>query len=662
MKKNFSVITALFLLLGAVPVQAQDVSGRAAIILGIDGMDPKLFQKFMDEGKMPHFKKLIEDGGDFKKLRTSYPPQSPVAWSSFIIGANPGKHGIFDFIHRDPNTMLPYLSITETKPPTKFLPLGPWQIPLDSGSVKNLRDGKPFWEYLLDKKITTTVGQVPANYPPTCPCEGHLFKALSGMGTPDLLGTQSSFSFYTSEEMNLKGVIGGGKIYKVAPAEGKVEAKIYGPPHPLKNPKAFPKKEDIALTIPFTVWFDEGSQMAKLSIQGQEIILKQGEFSDFVKIQFDVIPLVQHISAICRFFLKELSPNFKLYVSPLNIDPSNPAVPLSQPVSYSKELFDAVGYFYTQNMPPDTKALEHKVFSDEEFLKQIQMVFKEEEKRLDFELGRFGAGILFHYFSVLDQVSHTFWRFIDPEHPLYTPEGNKRYGQVIENFYKEFDRILEKVKAKTDSNTLLIVMSDHGFTSFRRGVNLNTIFLNKKWMTLLDPNKQDAGEFFANVDWTKTKIYNLGINAVYVNLQNREPQGAVSLDQYDRFVEEVRKMLLDYVDPKTGVHPIKHVARRNEIYKGPHVENAPDLIVGYEDGYRASWDTILGELPKEEMVDNMSTWSGDHTIYFNLVPGVVLSNQKIKKEDPSLEDIAPSVLDYVGVSNHPEIEGSSIFR
>ena len=662
MMRRISVFLLItFLPFQAISLQAEVTPQKKALILGIDGMDPKLLQKYIDEGKMPHFKQLIDGGGDFKKLITSYPPQSPVAWSNFAIGGNPGRHGIFDFIHRYPSTLIPYLSITETKAPEKMLNIFGWQIPLSAGSVNNLRRGTPYWAHLCNKNIATTICQIPANYPPKCPCQSDKFHALSGMGTPDLLGTQGTFSFYSSEKLELKKVIGGGRFYQVDVNDGKVESKIYGPPHPYKDPKAYKnKKDEMALTAPFTIWIDEENGMAKLNINHQDVVLKKGEFSEFVQIKFEVIPFFQSITAITRFYLKDVKP-FKLYVSPIDIDPSNPAVPISEPPSFAQELFKNVGYFYTQNMPPDTKALEHKVLSDAEFLKQITIVFKEEEKRLDYELSQFKEGLLFHYFSVLDQLCHTFWRFIDPEHPLYTVEGNQQFGKAIENFYIEFDRILGKVQASLDKDTLLIIMSDHGFTSFRRGVNLNPILLNKGYISLIDPTKPQEGEFFAGVDWNKTKAYNLGINALYINLQGREPHGTVSAAEYDALTDEIKKTLLDYVDAKTGLHPIKDVSKRAEIYSGPYLDQAPDLIVGYDHGYRGSWDTILGEMPKEEVVDNKSTWSGDHTIYFNLVPGVVLSNRKIAKAEPSLIDIAPAILEYFGIQEHPEMEGKSIF-
>lgn len=626
------------------------------IVLGVDGMDPNLLQQYMNEGKMPHFKKFIQKG-DFKPLITSYPPQSPVAWSNVAIGANPGKHGIFDFIHRDPDTMIPFLSITETLGSDKVLKFGSWQIPLSGGSVRNLRGGKPFWEHLCEHHIDATINQIPGNYPAQCPCESSQLKILTGMGTPDLLGTQGTFTFYTTEKSSLKETIGGGEIRLVQLKEGLVDATIDGPPHPYKT-------EDVEnlLQVPFQVWVDDSHPVAKIMIQDQEIFLKEGEFSQWVPITFDILGPLQSISGICRFYLKETHPEFKLYVSPININPENPAVPISFPNDYAKELYDSIGYFYTQNMPPDTKALEHGIFSDQEYFEQTKLVFAEEKKRLFLEIDHNQAPLLFHYFSVIDQTSHTFWRTIDPEHPLYTSELNRKSGHVIEYFYREMDQVLGELLEKVSPETQIMIMSDHGFSPFRWGVNLNTILLNKGLISLQDPTRQGQYEFFANVNWAKTKAYNLGINAIYINLLGRESHGAVWDYEYEKVRDEIIAMLLAYQDPRTGKHPIQNVSKREEIYQGEYLDKAPDLIVGFTHGYRASWETILGKMPFEEVIDNTSPWSGDHCIFFDLVPGVLISNRKIDKEKPALIDIAPTILEFFKIKDHQDMDGNNIYK
>ena len=416
------------------------------------------------------------------------------------------------------------------------------------------------------------------------------------------------------------------------------------------------------LKIPFTVWIDEVNDVAKIDIQDKEILLNKGEFSEWVNLKFTVIPAIQDVSAIVKFCLKDCHPHFKLYVSPLNVNPENPALPITFPDSFSKKLFQEVGYFYTQNMPPDTKALEHDIFSDNDFLEQMNMVFKEEEQRLWYELKHFNKGFLFHYFCVNDQTSHVFWRAIDPMHPLYNEKLSREYGDTLEKLYMKFDGIIGKLNSYIDDNTLLMIISDHGFTSFRRGVNINTILLNNDFISLIYPEDQGQYELFENVDWSNTYAYNLGINSVYINLFGRETNGIVFEEDYMQTCEKIKSLLLNYVDPETGLHPIRYVKRRDEIYSGPYVKDAPDLIVAYSNGYRASWDTILGKMPKEEISDNTSPWSGDHCISPDIVPGIIVTNKKVLKPDPGLIDMAPTILDYFHIKKGTHMEGNSIFK
>jgi len=660
MKKIIFIFQLFLIILLADSIDSAEK--KKLILIGIDGMDPNLMRQYLDAGKMPNFQKIIDNKGDFKKLATTFPPQSPVAWATFSIGANPGQHGIFDFIHRDPETLFPFLSVTSTEGSEISYKLNKIEIPLSAPKITNLRQGIPFWDYLCENNIPSYIMQIPANYPPTYPKKNTHLKALSGMGTPDLLGTQGTFSFYTSEPTKLKQTIGGGKIYPVKVIDNKVENFIYGPEHPYKNHESYGNESDLLLKIPFTVWIDELNDVAKIDIQDNEILLNKGEFSGWVKLNFPVIPAIQNISGIVKFCLKECHPHLKLYVSPINVNPQNPALPITFPNSFSQELFKNVGYFYTQNMPPDTKALEHNVFSDDDFLVQMNMVFKEEEERLWYELKNFKEGFLFHYFCVNDQASHVFWRTIDPMHPLYTKKLNREYGDTLEKLYIKFDDIIGKLNSYIDDNTLLIIMSDHGFTSFRRGVNINTILLNNGFISLVDPESQGKYELFENVDWSNTYAYNLGINSVYINLFNRETDGIVFEEDYIDTCEKIRSLLLNYIDPETGLHPIRHVKLRDEIYSGPYVKDAPDLIIAYSNGYRASWDTILGKMPKEEISDNKSPWSGDHCISPDIVPGIIVTNKKILKTNPGLIDMAPTILDYFHIKKGAHMEGNSIFK
>lgn len=621
------------------------------MVLGIDGMDPKLLRTYVAQGTMPHAKGLMERGG-FRELRTSVPPQSPVAWADFITGMNSGGHGIFDFIHRDPATFTPFLSTSKAVPPAKTLALGEWVVPLSSGRVELLRGGKAFWNTLEAQGVKSTIFRIPSNFPP----EESEATTLSGMGTPDLLGTYGTFSYYTDAPAPGAKPVGGGKVYPVQLRNHKVVASLSGP----RN--AF-RKDSASAHAEFTVWVDPENPVAIISLQNQKIILNQGEWSPWLRVEFSLLPHLEKVSGICRMYLKETHPHFKLYVSPINLDPLDPALPISTPAGYSRELARALGRFYTQGMAEDTKALSQDILSDAEYLEQAFSVLAEHEKAFDFELDRFQEGFLFFYFSSLDLNSHMFWRTIDPQHPLYSETLAKEFGWVIPHLYQKMDEIIGKSMQRIDSDTTLVVISDHGFTSFRRGFNLNTWLLHQGYAVLDNPLAQDETDFFNTVNWSRTKAYGLGINGLYLNLEGREVHGCVRPGpEADAVANEIAARLSALQDPLTGEKVIHRIYRPKETYQGPHVAQAPDLVLGYNRNYRASWETILGKYPHEELVDNHDKWSGDHCMDRDLIPGVLLCSKVPEAAAPALYDLAPTILHEFGIPKPAEMIGTSLWR
>ncbi|MCK4364266.1 MAG: alkaline phosphatase family protein, partial [Candidatus Aminicenantes bacterium] len=404
---------------------------QKVLILGLDGIDPRLLQLWMKEGKLPYFQRLARQG-DFLPLRTSIPPQSPVAWSNFTTGMNPGGHAIFDFIHRDPSRYFPVFSASETTEAKKTVRIGDLVLPLSGGEVNNMRKGKAFWQILEDYDIPATVFKIPANYPPVSTKQ----RTISGMGTPDILGSYGIFNYYTTEAKELKEDIGGGRIHPVNVIGNRVEAKLLGPVNTFK-------KDRPASAIEFKVFIDPVNPVAKISFQDHEFILKEGEWSSWKRIHFRMIP-TQSVDGICMFYLKQVRPNFKLYISPINIDPGRAVLPISTPKGYSEELEKRFGPFFTKGLPADTKALDNDVLDDGEFLEQDDLALRERLEMFDYELARFSSGLLFYYVSSTDQRQHMFWRLIDKEHPSYDPALAKKYGNTIENIYREMDKLLAK--------------------------------------------------------------------------------------------------------------------------------------------------------------------------------------------------------------------------
>ena len=611
---------------------------RATIVLGIDGFDPTLLTRFIREGRMPHARRLIERGA-FSPLRTSDPPQSPVAWANFSSGTDPGGHGLFDFIARDPETLEPYLSCARIEGRPKSVRMGDWRIPLSARRLVNLRKGPAFWRTLQEHGVPATVIRLPSNFPPT-ECDA---TTLSGLGTPDIHGGYGTFTFYTDRKAERSRDVSGGRIERVRIREHQIRCTLRGP---LNSLDAAGRTVD----VPFTVFVDPVGPAARFSVQGHDFILQAGEWSDWITVTFHMLPHVVTVSGICRFFLKSARNDFQLYVSPVNIDPADPFLPISTPAGYSRRLAQQVGKFYTETMAQDTNALSTGIFDDNEYREQAGYVLDEERRLFAHAFNRFRDGFFFFYFSSLDLNCHTFWRTLDPAHPLYSAELARDQGDFIPWLYGKMDEVIGEALARVDDATTLIVMSDHGFGSFRRQFNLNSWLMDNGYAAAVRGARRGADDYFSAVDWTRTAAYGLGINSLYLNLEGREPGGRIAPGpEQERLTGELVTRLKAVRDPQTGEPVISNVYRPREIYSGPCVRDAPDLIVGYRPPYRASWDTVLGKYPREHVLDNTDPWSGDHALDSPFMSGVLLANRPIHAKRPALLDLAPSILSGHGV-------------
>lgn len=642
--------------LGGAAGLAPKVYGKARtakkmIVLGLDGLDPVLTRRWIDEGRLPAFQKLLRQGGDFRPLGTSLPPQTPVAWSNFITGMDPGGHGIFDFFNRDPKTYVPVFSATETSAAAKTVRLGQTVIPLSSGQVRNLRQGRAFWQILEDRGIPATVVKIPSNYPPVASKQ----RTLSGMNTPDLKGTYGIFSYYSNEAATItQDVGGGGRNYDVFVVGNRVEAELTGPVNTFRvgAPEA---------TIPFQVFLDPVEAAAKIVIQDNEFVLRQGEWSGWKRVRFNLMP-TQSVHGICLFYLKEVRPKFKLYVSPIHMDPAHPALPISTPDSYARELERRFGPFFTKGLPADTSALQNHVLDEEEFLALDTMVYEESMAMLEYELGRFDEGLLFYYFSNADQRQHMFWRLVDPAHPAYDAKLAARYGDVIARTYGEMDRALDAALTKADRDTVVLVLSDHGFNAFRRGFNLNTWLLQNGYHRLKRPWKQEESAYFDNTDWTKTRAYGMGLNSLFINEKGREGEGLVAPGpDKDNLLHEIAAKLEAVTDPLTGEHPVLRAFIAKDTYRGRQaMGHAPDIVLGFNRNYRISWQSPLGGFPREVLENNTQKWSGDHMSAPDVLPGIAFTSRKFTAAAPALHDLTASVLAVFGIETPPDMIGRNV--
>ncbi|GAK54934.1 type I phosphodiesterase/nucleotide pyrophosphatase [Candidatus Vecturithrix granuli] len=627
---------------------------KKVLMLGIDGMDVRLTEQFLRQGRLPNVQKIIARGG-MAPLATSMPPQSPVAWSNIAVGGTPAIHGIYDFIHRDPATMSPFLSMSRVTPSARVLHLGEYAIPLTAGKTENLQQGKPFWAYLAERDIPTTLFKMPANFP----CRGGDIEMISGMGTPDLRGGYGNFTLFTTTPESFPQDISGGRIIPVAFEGNQVSMLLPGPRNTLK-------KETPEVAIPISVWRDRINPVVRVVIQDHEFVLKQGEWTGWFRVEFPMIGSLVNVKGICKIYIKSVHPHFSMYVSPINIDPSEPALPIVSSEKYGKLLAEENGFFYTQGLPEDTKALSEGIFTEDEYLELARQVLEERKKLLFFEFERFNrreSGMLFFYVSSIDQNSHMYWRAIDPKHPQYSPELSGHYGDILVGYYTQVDGFLGQILEQydiSDPNLTLMIMSDHGFGSFRRQVNVNTWLYENGYLALSGADALERNDYFSGVNWKRTGAYNLGINSIYLNLKGREKQGVVLENQAAGLKTALREELMALVDPASDERAVADVRIVPDAEHARH-PHAPDLIVGWNDGYRTSWNSILGGFSPDIFADNLDKWSGDHCVDPSVVPAIMISNKPIVKPQPALWDIAPTVLQEFGIEGSEEIEGEALY-
>lgn len=653
--KNALLTVALFLALPlALQSNASESSQRRMIILGVDGLDPVLTRQFMENGKMPNFKQLASTGG-FMPLGTSMPPQSPVAWSNFITGMDSGTHGIFDFLHLDRKTLIPYLSTARVaKAERKPLRIGRWQIPLSADRTLQLREGEAFWTLLEKQGIGATMFRMPANYPPI-ESGGN---ALSGMGTPDLQGTSGTFTYITDNPAFKPGNVSGGTIRSVRVRDGVVATFVDGPPNPFLA-------DTPASKIELNVYIDKQNPVAMIQVGERRILLNVGEWSDWVIIEFELIPGLVRVPGMVRFLLKQTDPHFSLYVSPINIDPRDPAQPIASPAKYAFELAEAAGPFYTQEMPEDTKALSAHVLSPREFLTQSGLVLDERRRLLKHHLQQFreqpDKRLLFFYLSSVDQRHHMLAKQMDTLHPFYDADTPQDLAEAMQITYEEIDEIVGWVMNALDKNTTLLVMSDHGFAPFRRQAHLNTWLEQHGYLKLKNPDMRDEYDWLQGIDWAETRAFAIGLNSLYLNVRGREQFGIVEPTARVTLAHEIAERLKAWQDDAKAEPVVTQVLLREEVYNGPYVRKAPDILVGYARGYRASWATTSGKIPGILIEDNDREWSGDHCMDSREVPGVLLTNREFAVREADLRDLTVTVLSYFGVETPEHMQGQSIF-
>jgi predicted AlkP superfamily phosphohydrolase/phosphomutase len=617
------------------------------VILGLDGLDPKIVDRLISEGKMPNLQK-IKETGTYSRLKTTCPAISPVAWSSFMTGSNPGRHNIFDFLARDKKPYLPDLSSAHIGKVRKTLSLGKYAIPLGKPEMRLLRKSKSFWSILGEHGIFSSVLRVPITFPP----EKFNGVMLSAMCVPDLRGTQGSFTHYTTRDRT-DDIYTGGTEIKVERNGSTIISHIDGPENSLL-------KEASVMKIPFELDLNSANGTYQLRIDGEAIPIHKGEYSDWIQLAFKAAPGV-NVNGICRFLLKETEPECDLYMTPINIDPSKPALPISHPNFYAIYMSKLLGQYATLGLAEDTWALNERIIEEEAFQKQCYLIHSEREKMFFNAIDKTRRGLVVCVFDITDRMQHCFWRYLDSKHPANRDKDTENFKGAIEELYIKMDDLVGRTAETLGDNDVLVIMSDHGFNSFRRGVNLNS-WLYKNGYLYLKDGEQPGADWFAGVDWSRTKAFALGLGGIYLNIKGREAQGIVEKGEDAlKLKKELTEKLTGLEDEEKGNVGIKAIYDSAEIYSGPYTSDAPDLIIGYNAGYRASWDSVTGTVTEAVFDDNTKSWSGDHCIDPSLVPGVFFCSRDLGVGDEvCMTDVAPTALDVFGVPVPAYMDGTSL--
>jgi predicted AlkP superfamily phosphohydrolase/phosphomutase len=622
---------------------------KKIIVIGLDGLEPTIVESMLERGELPNLAR-IRNSGFYSRLRTTYPAQTPVAWSSFATGTNPGGHGIFDFISRDPQTYLPDAALSHFEPPKNlFAP----------PRVVNQRKGEPLWNVLTKAGIPSVVLRCPCTFPPD-EINGRM---LAGVGVPDLRGAQSKGTFYTQDKTSQPRE----SEQFVALGNGDVlTTHVIGPRNTKQSPPA-----DSVCEIKVRVNKDGRGLIVETGGTPQRIEVPENSWSEWVRFKFK-LSMLQSVTGIARIFVKQIDPHVEFYVTAVNFDPAAPLFPVSSPSTYAKDAATHIGLFSTLGMAEDHNGLSNGRFDELAYLAQCELVLEERERLMRFELDRFREGFFFLLYDTPDRVQHMLWRFRDREHPEYEPGSGQDFGCAIEQHYARCDKLLDPVLAKVDEDTLLIVLSDHGFNSFRRAFDTNTWLLENGLLASKSGKKPrgELSEGFADIDWSRTYAYAVGLGGIYLNMKGREREGILEEGaEAERVRNAIQTGLSEIADGAKGCRAIRSVSRREDIYSGPYAAKAPDLLVNFCPGYRVSWQSAVGGFANELIEDNTRKWSGDHIVDPEAVPGICFmmnrgaplrSGLQRSGSLPSIIDLAPTILNYLGVPVPQAMEGTSL--
>ncbi len=658
-------------------------SPRKLVVLGFDGLDARLTAQWMQERRLPTFAELATRGR-FAPLVTTLPPESVTAWAAFATGVNPGQHDIFGEVWRDPATYVPRIGLVDRQPGRFWL----GYVPIAAPRVSSRLRATSFWTRLDRAGLRASVLAVPLTFPPEPLAHGEL---LAGFPLPDVRDTNGTFQYFATDVPRYQEgpTEFGGIVRRLTFTNSVAQTELLGPADPVVAQRlaAIPTRPDGSapdpalaalrarqfLRLPLTIRWNRdapGGPTATVEIQGHSVHLADRGWSRWIPLDFRANLLVR-VHGLAQFYLASAGRALRLYVSPINWNPEHPPLPISSPSSFAENLYERLGPYRTLGWGEATGPLQDGFLDEATFMDDMYRAF---DDRAQVILNRIDAGnwdLLVGVIDSPDRVQHLMWRLIDPQHPKYDPALAGKQGDAIERVYRRCDQFVAQVLERLDPGTTLLIVSDHGFQSWRKAVNLNTWLVQQGYQGRLDAVTERAwldgllagGDFWRHVEWSRTRAYAIGYGQIYVNLRGREARGLVAAGaEYDGLVQELADRLLRLRDPETGEPVVRAVYKRSDISHGPFDGDAPDLQVGFAPGYRVSWQTVAGGAPPGIVYPNARPWSGDHaSVDYRAVAGMVISSVPIASGEPRLVDIAPTVLKYFGVPIPGKSDGKPLF-
>ena len=569
------------------------------LILGFDAFDPRMFEGLHERGLMPNLAKLVAMRG-YSRFEVANPPQSEVSWTSIATGLNPGAHGMFDFVHREPSTYTLFLSLLPTR---RKLGVTNFVRPYTATTI---------FDVAAKKGYPATSLWWPGTFPAR---RESPVRTLPGLGTPDLMGRLGVGCLYSSdpEAPEKMGKTPVRRLVREGP--GRYRQDVIGPTH---------KKRSSEETLTIDMRLDvRDERSAVFTIGTQSVDLSLGEWSPILEFGFRVNRFVS-VRALTRVILTATRPTTKVYFLPIQLHPLRPIWPYGTPRSFVKRTWESCGPFLTLGWPQDTTGLEDGCISDAQFLALCASIFSARAKILLHHLDGFREGVLASVFDTLDRIQHMYWR----DRPAVVEEWCRKLDALVGN-------VLERFPVAAGGERRLVILSDHGFHRWDYVVHLNRWLIDHGYMTSTSVGSGDLKK----VDWRQTQAYGVGLNSLYLNLEGREGEGVVPADRRRDLSERIRSELLRWVGPD-GRPVIQSVWHNEQVFIGALAEYGPDLVVGYSPGYRASPETGLGAWKSSAVEANQSHWGADHCFDPRSVPGVLFVNRDLADlPHPSYRDV-----------------------